>query len=297
MMKLSLKQLSKPCVVIACLLASFEFMPLTVCAQMFNGPVSRATGNTGRAAIEFSEGPLLNPAVITQTQGAGLAVHRGSSLWAAAPHDEFALVVVDRSPGVLLPASFTAVLRQEAEGSTLQDYQFILAHQPMGRVSVGVAVHHLRYEKPTQEIDFSSNNMHLGLLYTPYANLGFALVAYNVFPEAEAPTHAQVMEALPGVGIGAQYYMSEMIRFRMDMAKNFSASEGNALDAMFGFETYVLVNLAVRMGYAWQNTRGKELFTTGLGWKGPRLSVDLALQKDIHAAGGWSQLIDLHLPL
>jgi hypothetical protein len=97
--------------------------------------------------------------------------------------------------------------------------------------------------------------------------------------------------------LGAQYNYSEGIRTRMDLASAPKEGQDSPLDVMWGLETQVVENMIVRMGHEWRNSEHHHFFTVGIGWVGPRLSADLALQFESEGRQEPSQVVDLRIPL
>jgi hypothetical protein len=70
----------------------------------------------------------------------------------------------------------------------------------------------------------------------------------------------------------------------------------NRTNAGVGLETILEQAIAFRTGVNWQETENKTLFAVGIGYRGPRLSIDYTFEKDTRVDEATRHLVDLWMP-
>lgn len=251
----------------------------TAVAQVYTSSISAATGGTGRAAVEAGDASLLNPATLVHL--------RGHYLFSSFSKDDVAVVLSDNSEESFLPASLGFVQKksQVAQGDLVQqDLILSLAEFVVDKWAFGLTGHYLEQKLPNSS--YRQTNADLGLVYTPQSHIGLALVAYNIFGEnSDIPEN---IRAKPSVAAGFNYIYQSMVRFRLD-----GTSESVV---MAGLETYVNKFLITRLGYQSDVDDHRELITAGLGFKGPRFSLNYAYQGNTQISGDYRHSVDLEIP-
>ncbi len=251
----------------------------TAFAQVYNSSVSSATGGTGRAAVEASDGAFLNPSTLVHL--------KGSFLYASAAEDEFAITLTDNSAASVMPAAIGFVQKKsDLTGGemTFQDITLSLAEFAKDRWSMGLTGHYYSFSVPGDS--YRQINGDLGLMFTPKAHIGLGLVVYNVFGENKDIPEA--FRPKTTVGAGFNYIYLTTIRFRLDATS----------DSIFmgGLESYLNDFVIVRVGYQADTDDDRQLGTAGIAFKGPRFAINYAYQGNPQNSGDYRHSVDLEIP-
>lgn len=267
-------------------------------AQFHTGAIAAATGGAGRAAVDPGEASYLNPAVL-----AHLRRYYGGANYDFGSHPEegqfrqFGVLLADNSPGNLIAGSFSYQRRNtdfEVGGSVLQQaLQASLGGFVYRHLALGVSAHRLYYQ-PDSGSEYIQDNGNVGLMFTPLDYLGLAFTAYNVLPASESvPVGVRLV---PTFAIGSNIIIKDILHLRLDFVRPDKFNEGQRTNVMAGLESYFRDDFAFRLGGRWMETRDQMWVSTGIGFKGPKLSFDYTFEKDVRRADGSRHLFDLWLP-
>ncbi|MES2856502.1 MAG: hypothetical protein V4692_11595, partial [Bdellovibrionota bacterium] len=196
----------------------------------------------------------------------------------------------------LIAGSFSYVKKHDSIGNfswTGQDFQGSVAGFIFSKLSVGLAVH--RFMSSALEVSSNQDNGNLGFLYTPNKSMGFGLVGYDLLNASE--TVPMVARLKRTYAVGMHYIYEEMLRLRLDLVHPEVGNPGRRTEVMTGLETFFTDDFAFRLGAHFKEPTDQTFLTTGMGFKGPRLSFDYSFQKDIRASDGYRHMFDLWLPL
>lgn len=248
-------------------------------AQVFNSSVSSATGGTGRASVEASDATYLNPSALVHL--------KGTYFYSSFAEKEFAITLTDNSPSSTMPASLGFVQKKSdlSQGElTVQDISLSLAEFVMDRWSMGLTGHYYSLSAPGNS--YRQINADVGLMFTPKAHIGLALVGYNLFGEnTDIPEGFRPKRS---VGAGFNYIYQTMARFRLD-----ATSESVF---MGGLESYLNDFIIVRLGYQEDTDDNRRLGTGGVAFKGPRFALNYAYQGNPENSADYRHSVDLEIP-
>lgn len=283
------------------LLFIFSFLfSIQLQAQIYSGgAISAGTGGAVRASSSPSEASILNPATLTE-----IHAYYFSSNYNQSTHpidgdaSTLALNLADGSEDKLFPGQFSYVRKKidKTNGitQTYQDFQLGFAFAPYREFSFGLSFHRLLFGD-NQANSYSQNNIHLGTLLTPIQDLSFAFVAYDILGGSDSVPIAY--QTLPSFAFGTQYVYSPYFIVRLDLVRPDKANDGQKVNTMLGFETYFRPDFVFRAGYQWREVGYEQkIMSFGLGYKGPRLSLDYSFQQDSLLSSSASHFIDLWLP-
>lgn len=247
-------------------------------AQAYNSSISRATGGTGRAAVEAGD-VYLNPATMAHVRGRFLA-----STFA---QDEWSVSLGDNTSESVIPGAFAYTnVKKDLLGSTFEesDFALTLAEFVADKWAFGVTGHY-REQKYLNK-SYRQTNGDLGVLYNPTEAIGLAAVIYDVFGEnTSAP---ESLRRKTSVGAGFNYIFKEIARIRVD-----ATSESVY---MLGVETYMTRFLISRFGFSSNTEDSRDLITAGLGFKGPRFAFNYAYEGNTRTSGDYRHSVDLVIP-
>lgn len=247
-------------------------------AQGYNSSISRATGGTGRAAVEAGD-VYLNPATMAHVRGRFLASTFAENEWSVSLGDNTSESVI---PGAF---AYTNV-KKDVLGSTFEesDFALTLAEFVAGKWAFGVTAHYR--EQKYLEKSYRQTNGDLGVLYNPIETIGLAMVVYDIFGEnSKAP---EALRRQTSVGAGFNYIFKEIARFRIDATTDSLY--------MVGVETYMTRFLISRIGFSSNTEDSRDLITAGLGFKGPRFGFNYAYEGNPKTSGDYRHSVDLVIP-
>lgn len=268
-------------------------------AQFVTGTIAGSTGGAGRGAVDPGEASYLNPASVAHLQQYYFSTHwHNGNYGVGGDQSNYGLALADGLQGSLIPGAFTytrKLVELPGVSANFQDLAATLAGFPMRHVSLGVTAH--RLQSTVNNVEDVQTNVHVGLLIIPVPYLGIGIVGNDLVNSSE--TISPVARVNRTYGIGAHVMMSPMFRLRLDASQPElqSGYQGRRTDVMGGLETFFNPVLAFRLGSQWLETRDQTNVTAGLGYRGPRLSLDYTFQKDVRSDGGARHLVDLWLPL
>lgn len=281
------------------LLASFGFLNQAK-SQLFTGGIAGGMGGAGRAAVDGGEAIYLNPASVAQLRSYYIGGHyQLGDHPREGNYSRYSLQVADGTPGNLIPGGFAYTrnsieLPAGAGWRTDTDYQTAVGAQVSQNLALGVSAHYLKQTGQNREDE--QINGGLGVLFSPLESLGFAFVGYDIAPINR--TASVDRRVIPTFAAGVHYLLPEILSLRLDLVRpDVQARNDYRTNVMTGFESYFHPQFAFRLGGQWLETVDQMNLTAGLGFKGPRLSVDYTFQKDIRSGMGVRHLIDLWMPL
>jgi hypothetical protein len=266
-------------------------------AQFFTGPISGATGQTGRAAVDPGEAAFLNPAAIAHLQryyaaadyNFGTEPKEGDST-------RYGVLLTDGSPSNVFPGAFSYIRRSNdlpnGQSEKIQDFQVSIAGFVGSKLAVGASAHRMIFD-PSAGSGSTHDNGTFGLLFDPVEWLGLAAVYYDAFWIGETPNVNARMT--PTIALAAHLVPTERFRIRIDYLRAQRYATDRA-DVGFGAETFFRHDFVFRLGVFAHETADQTFATAGLGYAGPKLSVDYAYQKDVRTAEGHRHMFDLWLP-
>lgn len=274
------------------------FLPQFSFAQIFTGTIAGGMGNSGRAAFDGSESAFLNPASVAYFDRYILSgFFQTGDVNPTATFNRYALQISDGTQNNIVPGALSFVrntieLPSGGGELTQTDFQVSLGEVFLERFAFGFSVHHL-IQKGGGISDRQTNGT-LGMIFTPTEKIGLALVAYDFIP---APgSVADDRQLKPVYALGSNFMFGDMFSIRADLVKPGVGSRGRA-DAGLGLQSYFNEFLAARLGVQWKETASETNVTAGLGYRGPRFSIDYSFQQDTRVAGSMRHLVDLWLPL
>lgn len=250
-------------------LLCFYFTSSLASAQIFSSAATSATGGAGRAAVEPNDVNYLNPA--------GLVHLKGRYIYSTFSKEDLSVGLSETDRSVILPASFS--YRQSRYEDRLnrtievKESRLSIADFIVEKASIG-----LTGNMNSTKIDdrsYGQTNGNIGLFYTPTQSFGLGYVFYNVFgPRENIPTEIQLQAQM---GFGLNYVFREFLRYRFDVLSAPNNDFGHSTYST-GFETFVNPWILARLGYQIDVLTSQELFTQGLGFRGPVFSVNYAHQ-------------------
>jgi hypothetical protein len=269
-------------------------------AETYSGPQSRAMGGAGRATIVPGESAFLNPATIPY-----FGEYFGTLFYSQGEHpttgeeQQFGVLLSDGVPERLFQGALAYVhgnLNPAGPGDiTTQDMYGAASGLITRTISFGLSAHRFMY-KVNGGAETIQWNGGAGLFYGYSKALQFALVANDLLNEKDSvPVAARLVRSY---AVAGNFQYEKRFNIRLDLVRpDENNPEGNT-DILTGIESEVYNYAAFRAGFAWRESQGPErrVFTTGFGFKGPKLRADYSFEKDTKVAGGSRHSFDLWMP-
>jgi hypothetical protein len=267
-------------------LLSLYFISSLAHAQSFSSAATDGVAGAGRAAVEAGDVNYLNPA--------GLVHLKGRYIYATGSKDDLSLSLSESSREVVVPASLS-YLQRKAKDSADQDVKWkdmrlSLADFIVEKLSMGITGTMSTVDYKTSS--YNQTNGHLGLFYTPNDHFGLAYVFYNLFGGKDTVPEEVRDESQMAVGLNFIY--KNFVRYRFDVLSAKNNNFGKPA-YMMGIETLLNEWLVFRVGYKNDILASQELFTQGIGFRGPIFSVDYAHQGSVKGANFDRHSIDLSI--
>lgn len=246
-------------------------------AQAHVSSISAATATAGRAAIESLDVPYQNPAGIAFAKGYNFATgvsHYTSEF--GADQEELAFLLSDNTSETVVPTSLAYLQTKENGGRSdweQKDVRLALGNFVGPRRALGVG---LTYRHEREAGDSSQQAaLSVGTIFGLSQNLGVAIVADNLVPLSVANGAREKLSPLTSVGLS--YNFGRFLRTRLDITTERNNSLNRPLIAA-GVENYWNRWLIFRLGAARDAELEQNLFSTGLGFDGPKFGIHYAFQ-------------------
>ena len=255
-----------------------------VYAQSFYGPELLGKGGAGRASGSGPEAIFINPAAIISVEGMKM---RGFYSHVSTGTSGFAGSVVDNNSDMYFTGGLSYVDRR----LTLEDIQY---KEKEWRIAIAKTFPHLisaglvgkLFKKTATDINHSRFNMDVGALYAPKEWLGLAMTWTNLLGHLIEPQSSEV-------SVAAQYNYENFFHINLDVIFPVKNNPDSRFILSLGSETRFKYGFLFRLGGRHDAVLEKNFMATGLGWMGPRLSLQWSIEKEF--GGGVEQVFDLGL--
>lgn len=270
----------------------FQSAQVLAAYSNYIGAVTTGTAGAGRAAVEATEAPTLNPATISFMRGYFFA-----STYASFQDAQQASVsFVDNLPDTVMPAalSYSQINSNVVVGQDLitQDLRLAVGNFMSEATSVGVGFH--------QKVDslfatkYTQLNMQIGTLWTINPELGLAMVFDNIInQDTKVPNEYRLN---PATSIGINYNYRKFMRIKLDI----ETAKNNSLDlpsVSTGIETYWNRWFIVRMGAHKDMESNVDQFGFGFGFVGPKFALHYGYLSSPQQEKLTRHAVDLAIPI
>ncbi|MBX3020379.1 MAG: hypothetical protein KF799_01780 [Bdellovibrionales bacterium] len=279
--------------ILAFFLLIFSFAQ--VHALPFRGPMSSALGGTGVAGMDGAEASFLNPALIPLFQGSAIDGYYRDGYEAPGRHRQaWALGAIDNTRDVWFPGAIHYVRTRDtgrglpAEG----DLWHVSIAERFEQFTLGLSVYRLVYDVQNDR-EYTQWNGSVGGVYMIHDGLGVAYVLSNVAqPGSNVPKPLRE-DMRQTAGVFAKW--GEIARVRFDLERQERFNPDHDMAYMFGLESKTSEMLILRLGYRYDDWANERIWTAGIGFDGPRLKLDYAIEKNQEGTPGALHSVDLRL--
>jgi hypothetical protein len=260
------------------------------------GAVSSATAETGRASVEPTDSPFLNPASLPFMKGyfftSGFSSTQNSD---NARAQDFALSITDNMPETVVPTSVAFTQSKvdfASEEIVSRDFRLSFGNYIIPKWAMGFGLRYKDDQLPQER--FTQGNMNLGLLYAPNADLGLAVVAENLIgSDTKIPADRRLS---PTTALGATYIYRRFVRTRLDVISASNNSWDRPIVAA-GLESYMNRWLILRLGFQRRNEEKANVYSGGMGFAGPRFGIHYAYLSSPDQESLSRHSVDLAIPI
>lgn len=259
--------------------------------------ISAATAGAGRAAIEALDVPFMNPAAIAFAKGyhfsTGLSKY---SSQLGSDQEEMSVLLSDNTRDTVVPTSLAYVQKRDLDPSidwNQKDVRLSLGNFLGPRQALGFG---LTYRQDRlNSISTQQMAMTVGSIFGVTKDLGVALVFENALLLSGAPVGRETLAPLTAVGLS--YNLGKMLRMRLDL----TTERNNSLNRpriAGGIENYWNRWIIFRLGAARDAELEESMWSTGLGFDGPRFGIHYAFQSvESRVERDFRHSVDLDLAL
>lgn len=269
---------------------------LSLSANAYIGSVTAATGDAGRAAVEASETPFMNPAAIVYLKGYFFTMSYGSASQGTAGAQGMALSITENMKETVVPTSLAyeqvAIKDSAGQMTYTKDFRLSLGNFIRRHAAMGIGIHHKNDELPGDR--YAQTNVDLGLLWAPTDSIGFAGVFNTLIPPSGKVPEAYRLNQTSS--FGAVYNFKKFVRIKADIVSSTNNSF-NKPTLGAGMESYLNKWMILRWGLAKNHELDANMYTAGVGWVLPRFGIHYAYQNSPQDETLTRHSVDLAIPV
>ena len=275
--------------------ANFTFVILkSDIAFGYTGAISGATANTGRAAIEATDSPFMNPGAIAHLRGYYMATTYGFfTQQDGAPVKDFSISLTDNMNETVVPTSlgYNEITTKNIEQTFYQKrFQLGMGNFVSKEVAAGFGV---RYQEDFRETKHTQTNLSFGALWNPKKEIGLAAVYENILQyQNDVPDDLKLN---PSLSFGLAYHYKKVIRFKSDISSTGRLSFSRPIIGI-GVESFANQWLITRVGVQTNMEKESNQYTFGGGFMGPKFALNYAYMQE-PKEHQIKHAVDLTLPL
>jgi hypothetical protein len=278
------------------LLFCLLFLVLQTRVQAYVGAVSSSTVETGRASVEVTDSPFMNPAALPFMKGyfftSGIASAQDAT---NAKSQNLALSITDNLQETVVPTSlayYSAKTNFASDDQVSQNFRLSLGNYVLPKLALGFGAVYKDDRQPDQR--FSQINGTFGALYAPNPDLGFAFVAENILGErAIVP---QELRLEPTVALAMTHIYKGFLRTRIDVVSGDNDDLNHPIWEA-GLETYMNRWVIFRIGIQNRTLEDVTAYSAGIGFQGPKFGIHYAYFVSPQLESLTRHSVDLSVPI
>lgn len=263
----------------------------------YSGAVTAGTAGSGRAAVEASESPFLNPAAIPYLSGYYFTSGFGNSSQDGLNSKDINLSLTDNLKDTLIPTSFAygqSSTHQLDSGEEFSRRQFKLSFGGFWNRTITSGIGLIYEDDQLPASRYSQTNMVLGAQWVPNKDLGFAVVLDNLFAANNSIPDNYRLKKSTAFAFVANYL--KFMRVKVDLV---SAQDNDFAYPTFaaGVENYLNRWMIFRVGAQKNNFDNYNLYSTGIGFVLPKFGFQYAYQTSPENNTEIRHKVDLAVPI
>jgi len=257
------------------------------------GAISSATAGSGRASVEASESPFLNPATLPFLRGYFFTSSYNAS---TGNKSDWRLSLTDNMKDTILPTTL-AYTRSSAyltngEQIRSQDLRLAIAERIKNRIGIGLAFHHKTDQVPDQS--YAQTNMVLSGVWSINDSLSAGLVFDDIIGASDSVPEAYRLKTKTSGGLSYNY--KKVVRAKLDVVS--ADNNGFAKPSLLGgVESYMNRWLILRVGTGRDNEKSSNIYSGGLGFLGPRFGIHYAYLQSNEDKNFIRHTLDVAIPV
>jgi hypothetical protein len=269
-------------------------------AAPYSGAVMAGTAGSGRASVEATDSPFLNPATLPFVKGynftSSYSASSSSTDEGAGGTTDLSLGLMDNMKDTVVPTALSYVQGTTtlADQSRIisKDIRLALGQRVSQRFSFGLAGH---YKNDRTDFDsYGQGNLTLAGALALTDDLALGLIYDDFLPPPGSLPEAFKIRASTGIGISHNY--KRVIRSKLDIVTAANNNYGKPTISG-GVETYMNKWLILRVGLAHNYQKKADLFAGGIGFKGPKFGIHYAYQNAPEDQSLSRHSVDLAIPI
>jgi len=285
---------------------NFRALPVIVMAlscrpssAAYNGAITAATAGSGRASVEATDSPYLNPATIPFVRGYNFTTSYSSataSTVGSGGSSDLSLTLTDNMKDTVVPTSLGytqgTVFRADQSKVTSKDVRLAFGERFSKNFSFGLAGH---YKNDRTEMDsYGQTNLTLAGAMALTENISLGLVMDDIL--GASPSIPEDLKVRPNTGLGFSYNYKRVIRTKVDLVSGSNNNFGKPT-LSGGVETFMNKWLILRIGMGRNQERSSNIFAGGLGFQGPKFGIHYAYQSTQEEQNLNRHSVDLAIPI
>ncbi|MFK8137498.1 MAG: hypothetical protein AB8E15_03970 [Bdellovibrionales bacterium] len=263
-------------------------------AQFQTGAIAASMGGAGRAFIDPVEAGSLNPAMIAEVKinHFGLLFNTGDN---DSDQDEtlWGITLVDAGLDKSTPGSFSyfkrSVRESDSTNTTGEQFMFSFGKYMRPGFAFGFSGKKLvTIVENSGSVEFVDYNLDLGFLLNLTQNMSFGLVFYDVFTGREGRQNQTI-------AFGSHYHARPFFRFVGDIVYLMENNADNKVEIQAGAQIIIRDSMHWAVGYRADGLSSRNFYTSGLGWKGPRLQFYYTFEANTETSAEKTHSLDMRV--
>ena len=260
------------------------------------GSTADGMGGAGIAGAHPYESALLNPAAMVEFKTSYMGLQGISSeLNPQVEQKQYSVFFTDAGDMTMFPGALMYRWRtNEILGQKVREQHLQLsgAAALTQKMSVGVSAYKIKTDLMSGE-DYNQYNADIGAYWLALEQLSVGGIFRGVMGSKNTIWTAS--QVLPSMGLGAEYRLYDMFKFRYDINYVLEQNSDQRFRHQVGGEVRYDFLLVLRAGFNQDDRIGENRWTAGIGWDGPRLKVAYAFQKEDRKNSSETHSIDMWL--
>ena len=265
----------------------FTFASLAAQAQ-YSGAISSATAGSGRAAVEATDSPFLNPATIPFLRGYYFTSSFNST---SVKTSDMALTLTDNMKETVMPTSLGYIQHKE-ENKKSQDFRLAFGQRFLKKAAAGLAIHHRNDQN--LENSHSQTNLTLAGAIGSGDNFSVGFVADDVLPSSGSVPQDVRLESQSSIGVAYNY--KRVVRGKLDLLTGMN-NKYTRPTLLGGVETFFNKWLIVRVGAGRDSDLNANILSAGFGFQLPKFGIHYGYLQESTEVAIIRHTVDLAIPV
>lgn len=247
-------------------------------AFAFQSAISGATAQSGRAAVEASDTPFINPAGLPHLNGYYFSsTYAFGSFEPEVQQKDYTVLLSDNMKDTVIPTALgfnETVTTIDNQQHLSKRFQLSFGQFVLKSFSLGLGI---SYQDDFMIERYKQTNASLGAMWVPRKDLAVALIFEDLVPQTEKTPSRIRQHSKTSAGVA--YLYQRVIRMKADLISSSNNSFAKPT-AAFGVESFLSKWVVIRAGTQTNAETENNQYTGGLGFIGPRFAANYAYMTD-----------------